>query len=68
MKVDPAYYRPTEVELLIGDNTKARTKLGWEPTYDLHSLCEDMMSNDIHLMKKDTLLKNKGYRINNYFE
>lgn len=66
--VDPAYFRPTEVEILIGDNTKARTKLGWEPKYDLKALCEDMMKSDIYLMKKDDYLKNGGYRILNYFE
>ncbi|MBK5719405.1 GDP-mannose 4,6-dehydratase [Dysgonomonas sp. Marseille-P4677] len=66
--VDPAYYRPTEVELLIGDNTKARTKLGWEPTYDLKALCQDMMSHDVELMKKEEFLKNGGYRVLNYFE
>lgn len=66
--VDPAYYRPTEVELLIGDNTKARTKLGWEPTYNLKALCHDMMLHDIILMKKEGFLKNGGYRILNYFE
>jgi GDPmannose 4,6-dehydratase len=66
--VDPAYFRPTEVEILIGDNTKARTKLGWEPTYDLRSLCEDMVRHDIELMKKEEFLKNGGYRILNYFE
>ncbi|GAB6120725.1 GDP-mannose 4,6-dehydratase [Dysgonomonas termitidis] len=66
--VDPAYFRPTEVEILIGDNTKARTKLGWEPTYDLRALCEDMVRHDIELMKKEEFLKNGGYRILNYFE
>lgn len=66
--VDPAYYRPTEVEILIGDNTKARTKLGWEPTYDLKGLCQDMVIHDIELMKKEEYLKNGGYRIFNYFE
>ena len=66
--VDPAYFRPTEVDILIGDNTKARTKLGWEPTYDLKSLCQDMMKNDISLTKKEDYLKNGGYRIFNYFE
>jgi len=66
--VDPAYFRPTEVELLIGDNTKARTKLGWEPTYDLRALCKDMVKHDIELMKKEEFLKNGGYRILNYFE
>lgn len=66
--VDPAYYRPTEVELLIGDNTKAKTKLGWSPTYDLKSLCQDMITHDVELMKKEEFLKNGGYRILNYFE
>lgn len=66
--VDAAYFRPTEVDILIGDNTKAREKLGWEPTYDLKGLCEDMMSSDIRLMKKEEYLKSGGYRIFNYFE
>lgn len=66
--VDPAYYRPTEVDILIGDNTKARTKLGWEPEYDLKALCQDMIVHDVELMKKEEYLKNGGYRILNYFE
>ncbi|WP_108823425.1 GDP-mannose 4,6-dehydratase [Dysgonomonas sp. Marseille-P4361] len=66
--IDPAYYRPTEVDILIGDNTKARTKLGWEPTYDLKGLCHDMITHDIELMKKEEYLRNGGYRILNYFE
>lgn len=66
--VDPAYFRPTEVDILIGDNTKARTVLGWEPTYDLKGLCEDMVTHDLELMKKEEFLKNGGYRILNYFE
>jgi len=66
--VDKAYFRPTEVELLIGDATKARTKLNWTPQYDLKALCEDMMLSDIKLMKKETYLKEGGYRIMNYFE
>jgi len=66
--VDKAYFRPTEVELLIGDATKARTKLNWTPEYDLQALCEDMMLSDIKLMKKETYLKEGGYRIMNYFE
>ena len=66
--VDPAYFRPTEVDVLIGDSTKARQKLGWIPQYDLHSLCEDMISCDLTLMKKENYLKDGGYRILNYFE
>ncbi|MFR9165290.1 MAG: GDP-mannose 4,6-dehydratase [Dysgonomonas sp.] len=66
--VDPAYFRPTEVDILIGDNSKARERLGWSPTYSLQDLCHDMMIHDISLMKKDDYLKNGGYRICNYFE
>ncbi len=66
--VDKAYHRPTEVDLLIGDATKARVKLGWVPEYDLAALVEDMMSSDIKLMKKQQFLKDNGYDIKNYFE
>ena len=66
--VEPQYFRPTEVELLIGDATKARTRLGWEPEYSLAALIEDMMKNDIKLMKKESYLKEGGYKILNYFE
>lgn len=68
VEVDPAYFRPTEVELLIGDSTKSRTKLGWIPEYDLQGLVEDMMQSDVKLMKKETYLKEGGFRIMNYFE
>jgi GDPmannose 4,6-dehydratase len=66
--VNKAYFRPTEVELLIGDATKARTRLNWTPEYDLPAICKDMMKSDIKLMKKETYLKDGGYRILNYFE
>lgn len=68
VEVDPAYFRPTEVELLIGDATKARTKLNWTTEYDLSGLVADMMHSDIKLMKKETFLKNAGFRVLNYFE
>jgi len=68
VKVDPRYFRPTEVELLIGDATKARTKLGWKPEYDLPGLVKDMVSNDLKLMKKEEYLKEGGFRIMNYYE
>ena len=68
VKVDPKYFRPTEVELLIGDATKARTKLSWEPKYTLETLIEDMMQSDVKEMKKEAYLKEGGYRILNYFE
>jgi len=66
--VDAAYFRPTEVELLIGDATKSRTKLNWIPEYDLPALVKDMMTSDVKLMKKETYLKEGGFRILNYFE
>lgn len=66
--VDEKYFRPTEVELLIGDATKAREKLGWIPEYDLQALVEDMMSSDLKLMQKQQYLQDGGYRIKNYFE
>lgn len=66
--VDPRYFRPTEVELLIGDSTKAREKLGWIPEYDLDALVKDMVQSDLRLMKKDKYLKDGGYDIFSYFE
>lgn len=66
--VDPAYFRPTEVDLLIGDATKAKEKLNWTPEYDLDGLIKDMMQSDIKVMKKEDYLREGGYRILNYFE
>jgi GDPmannose 4,6-dehydratase len=66
--VDPTYFRPTEVDLLIGDPGKAMSKLGWKPHYDLQGLITNMMQSDIHLMKKDAWLREGGYRTLNYFE
>ncbi len=68
VKVDPRYYRPTEVDLLIGDPTKSKEKLGWEPEYDLAGLVKDMMESDVMLMKKDKYLRDGGYETLNYFE
>ena len=68
VKIDPAYFRPTEVDLLIGDATKAREKLGWIPKYDLQALVSDMMQSDLHLVKKDDYLKKGGFKTLNYFE
>lgn len=53
VSVDPAYFRPTEVELLIGDPTKSKTKLGWEPEYDLPALCREMVESDVEIFRKD---------------
>ncbi len=68
VKVDPKYFRPTEVDLLLGDPTKAKTKLGWKPKYNLQTLVEDMMQSDLNLMKKDEYLKRGNYKTLNYFE
>jgi GDPmannose 4,6-dehydratase len=68
IEVDANYFRPTEVDLLIGDATKSRTKLNWIPEYDLKALVEDMMLSDVKLMKKETYLKDGGFRVLNYFE
>ena len=68
LAVDPKYFRPTEVDLLIGDPTKANTKLGWKPEYELEDLVKDMMKGDLKLMQKEHYLKEGGYRIMNYFE
>jgi len=68
LSVDPKYFRPTEVELLIGDPTKANTKLGWTPEYDLPALVKDMMQSDVQLMEKEQYLKDGGYTTMNYYE
>lgn len=66
--VDPIYFRPTEVDLLIGDPTKAMEKLGWQPEYDLKGLIEEMMLSDVKLMKREAYLKEGGFQTLNYFE
>lgn len=68
VRVDPKYYRPTEVDLLLGDPTKSKTQLGWEPKYNLAALVKDMVISDLHLMKKDEYLKEGGFKTLNYFE
>jgi GDPmannose 4,6-dehydratase len=68
VKIDSNYYRPTEVELLIGDATKAKEKLGWVPKYDLQALVSDMIQSDLQLVKKDNYLKREGFKTLNYFE
>jgi GDPmannose 4,6-dehydratase len=68
VKVDPKYYRPTEVDLLLGDPSKANKQLGWKPKYDLPALVQDMVLSDLQLMKKDEYLKNGGFSTHNYFE
>lgn len=68
VRVDRNYFRPTEVDLLIGDSTKARTKLGWKPEFDLQGLIDDMITSDIQLMKKESHIRNGGFKTFNYFE
>ena len=68
VSVDERYFRPTEVDLLIGDASKAREKLGWIPEYDLSALVKDMVQSDLKLMQKDKYLKDGSYKILSYFE
>ncbi|MCE3281632.1 MAG: GDP-mannose 4,6-dehydratase [Chitinophagaceae bacterium] len=68
VKVDPRYYRPTEVDLLIGDGTKAYQKLGWKPKYTLDELVKEMVASDLDGFKKEVLLKESGFAIRNQFE
>jgi len=68
LAVDPHYFRPTEVDLLIGDPTKAQTKLGWQCEYELLELVQEMMHSDLKLMRKEQLLQESGFTIFNYYE
>lgn len=68
VSVDPMYFRPTEVDLLIGDPSKSQRILGWTPKYNLQALVADMMQSDVTLFKKEAYLKEQGYRILNFFE
>tara|TARA_B100000508_G_scaffold140976_1_gene144731 strand:- start:17306 stop:18430 length:1125 start_codon:yes stop_codon:yes gene_type:complete len=64
VEVDPGYYRPTEVDLLIGDSTRARTELGWKPTYDLQGLVKEMMAEDVKLFEREKYLMEGGHDVN----
>jgi GDPmannose 4,6-dehydratase len=68
VSVDPRYYRPTEVELLIGDPTKSNEKLGWKPKYDLNMLVKEMVESDLKLFKKAKFLKDNGFDVKNQFD
>ena len=68
VKVDPRYYRPTEVDLLIGDASKAKEKLGWEPKYTLAELIKEMVASDLEIFKKDKHLIESGFTVHNEFE
>jgi GDPmannose 4,6-dehydratase len=66
--IDPKYFRPTEVDLLIGDPTKAKEKLGWVPEIELEQLVEDMMISDLRLFERDKYLSEGGHKTFNYYE
>ena len=68
IEVDPSYFRPTEVDLLLGDPTKAKEQIGWEPEYDLQGLVKDMMQSDVALFKKDIDLMKAGHSIIKHVE
>ncbi len=68
LSIDQRYFRPSEVDLLIGDPTKAQQKLGWKPKYDLEKLVKEMMASDIELFRKDKYLKEGGHNVYNYNE
>ncbi|MCE7995868.1 MAG: GDP-mannose 4,6-dehydratase [Roseivirga sp.] len=68
VKIDPRYFRPTEVDILLGDSTKARELLGWQPKYDLDALVNEMVNADLKLFKKDLYLKKGGHDIFDYHE
>ncbi len=63
IEIDPKYFRPTEVDLLIGDPTKSKTKLNWRPKYDLDGLIDDMVRSDVNLFKRDLSLLKQGHQI-----
>jgi len=68
LAVDSRYFRPTEVDLLLGDPTKAEQKLGWKREFNLQDLVNDMMESDLKLMKRDLHIKDGGYKVMSYFE
>jgi GDPmannose 4,6-dehydratase len=68
VEVDERYYRPTEVELLLGDATKAKEKLGWSPKYNLNDLAREMVHSDIEHFRKDVVLNQSGYQTLRQFE
>jgi GDPmannose 4,6-dehydratase len=68
VEIDPKYYRPAEVDLLVGDATKAKTNMGWTPTYTVSELCKEMVTADVELFKRDKYLLEGGHKILNYKE
>ncbi|WP_096030085.1 GDP-mannose 4,6-dehydratase [Campylobacter lanienae] len=68
VKIDPRYFRPTEVDLLLGDPSQAQNELGWKREFSLPDLVDDMMQSDLNLMRKDQFLQNNGFKIMRYYE
>ena len=68
VEVDPRYFRPTEVDFLLGDASKAKKKLGWEPKISFHQMVSDMVRHDLKESRKDDLCRQQGFRVNNYYE
>ncbi|PKD19666.1 GDP-mannose 4,6 dehydratase [Salegentibacter salinarum] len=68
LSIDPRYFRPTEVELLVGDASKAKNKLGWVPEFELNDLIKEMVESDLNLMRKEQCLKDVGFTVMNYYE
>jgi len=68
IEIDPRYFRPTEVDLLVGDPTKAHQKLGWKHKHTLQQLVTDMVAADVELFKRDRYLMEGGHKVMNYHE
>ena len=68
VKIDPRYFRPTEVETLLGDSKKAHEKLGWKPRTSLETMIQEMVIKDLEEAKKESLLREKGYEVYSSFE
>lgn len=68
MKIDPRYFRPTEVETLLGDPSKAKKQLGWEPKISFAEMVQEMVVEDLKTAERDQMIRQKGYKAYNYFE
>ena len=68
VSVDPKYYRPAEVQTLLGDPAKAKEKLGWEPRITLEEMIAEMITSDLEAARKDRLLKISGFEVNTTYE
>jgi GDPmannose 4,6-dehydratase len=68
VSVDPKYFRPTEVDNLLGDPKKVKDMLGWEPKITFEEMVEEMMENDINIAKRDALVKVHGFKVSNFHE